>query len=147
VNLGSEKIDLRPPLRRLGEPMSNVPDDLYYTAEHEWLRVEGNDVIVGITDHAQDALTDIVYVELPDEGMQVSEMEEFATVESVKSVSSIFAPLTGTISAVNLELDDAPELINQDPYGDGWIVRITLNDPSVVSNLMDAASYIAEIGE
>jgi glycine cleavage system H protein len=102
---------------------------------------------VGITDHAQDALTDIVYVELPDEGMQVSEMEEFATVESVKSVSSIFAPLTGTISAVNLELDDAPELINQDPYGDGWIVRITLNDPSVVSNLMDAASYIAEIGE
>ncbi|MBT4060028.1 MAG: glycine cleavage system protein GcvH [Euryarchaeota archaeon] len=127
--------------------MSNVPDDLYYTAEHEWLRVEGNDVIVGITDHAQDALTDIVYVELPDEGMQVSEMEEFATVESVKSVSSIFAPLTGTISAVNLELDDAPELINQDPYGDGWIVRITLNDPSVVSNLMDAASYIAEIGE
>ncbi len=147
MNLGSEKIDLRPPLRRLGEPMSNVPDDLYYTAEHEWLRVEGNDVIVGITDHAQDALTDIVYVELPDEGMQVSEMEEFATVESVKSVSSIFAPLTGTISAVNLELDDAPELINQDPYGDGWIVRITLNDPSVVSNLMDAASYIAEIGE
>ena len=127
--------------------MSEVPEGLYYTKEHEWLRVEGNTVTIGITDHAQDALTDIVYIELPETGMVVDDMGEFAVVESVKSASPIFAPLAGEIIAVNEDLEDAPELMNTSPYGDGWIVKMTLNNPDQVSNLMDAAAYKAEIGE
>jgi len=127
--------------------MSDAPEDLYYTKEHEWLRVEGNEVVVGITDYAQDALTDIVYVELPEEGMEVGDMEEFASVESVKSVSAIYSPLAGTICAVNEALDDAPELINQDPYGEGWIARITMQDASVLENMLSASTYLEQIGE
>ena len=121
--------------------MSAAPQDLFYTAEHEWLRVEGNEVIVGITDYAQDSLTDIVYVELPEDGMEVGEMEEFASVESVKSVSAIFSPLAGTICAVNEELDDTPELINDDPYGEGWIVKVNISDVSELENLLSAEEY------
>jgi len=127
--------------------MSDAPEDLYYTKEHEWLRVEGNEVVVGITDYAQDALTDIVYVELPEEGMEVGDMEEFASVESVKSVSAIYSPLAGIICAVNEALDDAPELINQDPYGEGWIARITMQDASVLENMLSASTYLEQIGE
>ena len=118
-----------------------------YTEEHEWVRLEGDEVVVGITDHAQDALTDIVYVELPDVGMSVNEGDEFASVESVKSVSSIFAPLTGELSAVNESLDDAPELMNDDPYGAGWIVRMRIEDIGVLDDLLDAAGYRALLGE
>ena len=103
--------------------MSEVPEGLYYTKEHEWLRVEGDTVTIGITDHAQDALTDIVYIELPESGMVVDDMGEFAVVE------------------------DTPELMNTRPYGDGWIVKMTLTNPDQVSSLMDAAAYKAEIGE
>ncbi len=131
----------------LGEKMSEVPEDLFYTAEHEWLRVEGDEVVIGITDHAQDALTDIVYVELPDAGTDVSADEEFASVESVKSVSGIFAPLAGTITGVNEELDDAPELINEEPYGSGWIVRIKMADSSALQSMMNASTYQELIGE
>ena len=127
--------------------MSDIPEDLCYTEEHEWVRLEGDEVIVGITDHAQDALTDIVYVELPDVGMSVNEGDEFASVESVKSVSSIFAPLTGELSAVNESLDDAPELMNDDPYGAGWIVRMRIEDIGVLGDLLDAAGYRALLGE
>ena len=127
--------------------MSDIPEGLYYTKEHEWMRVEGDTVTIGITDHAQDMLTDIVYIELPEEGDEVDDMGEFAVVESVKSASPIFAPLAGTITAVNMDLEDAPELMNSSPYGDGWIVKITLDDPCDVSGLMDAAAYKAEIGE
>ncbi|RJU91511.1 MAG: glycine cleavage system protein GcvH [Candidatus Poseidoniales archaeon] len=127
--------------------MSNVPDGLYYTKEHEWLRLEGNTVTIGITDHAQDMLTDIVYIELPEAGDTMDDMGEFAVVESVKSASPIFAPLAGTISEVNMDLEDAPELMNTSPYEDGWIVKMTLDDPSAVEGLMDAAAYKAEIGE
>ena len=127
--------------------MSEVPEGLYYTKEHEWLRVEGDIVTIGITDHAQDALTDIVYIELPESGMAVDDMGEFAVVESVKSASPIFAPLAGEITAVNEELEDTPELMNTSPYGDGWIVKMTLTNPDQVSSLMDAAAYKAEIGE
>ncbi|MGB0312486.1 MAG: glycine cleavage system protein GcvH, partial [Poseidonia sp.] len=101
----------------------------------------------GITDHAQDALTDIVYIELPAEGDTMGDMGEFAVVESVKSASPIFAPLAGTITAVNMDLEDAPELMNSSPYGDGWIVKMTLDNPDAVADLMDAAAYKAEIGE
>jgi|TARA_B110000116_G_C16411705_1_gene392137 glycine cleavage system H protein len=127
--------------------MSAAPDGLYYTAEHEWIRVEGNEVVVGITDYAQDSLTDIVYVELPEEGMEVEEMDEFASVESVKSVSAIYSPLAGSICAVNEALDDTPELINEDPYGEGWIVRITMQDSSVLDKMMSASTYLEQIGE
>ena len=127
--------------------MSEVPDGLYYTKEHEWIRVEGDEVVIGITDHAQDALTDIVYIELPEVGETCKDMGEFAVVESVKSASPIFAPLAGEITAVNEELDDAPELMNQEPYGAGWIIRMKLDDPSAVSTLMSPADYKAEIGE
>ena len=127
--------------------MSDIPKGQYYTKEHEWLRVDGNEIIIGITDYAQHALTDIVYIELPGEGEVLTDMEEFAIVESVKSASPIFAPFAGKITAVNDALDDAPELMNTDPYGEGWIVRMTLDDPEAVSVLMDAAGYKAEIGE
>ena len=127
--------------------MSQIPEELYYTKEHEWMRVEGDTVTIGITDHAQEMLTDIVYIELPEEGDVVGDMGEFAVVESVKSASPIFAPLAGTISAVNMELEDAPELMNTSPYEDGWIVKMTLDDANAVTALMDAAAYKAEIGE
>ena len=127
--------------------MSEVPENMYYTKEHEWIRVEGDEVVIGITDHAQNALTDIVYVELPDTGEELEDMEEFAIVESVKSASPIFAPLAGQVTAVNEELDDTPELLNESPYGAGWIIRMRLGNPEAVSTLMDAAAYKAEIGE
>ncbi|MCS5533219.1 MAG: glycine cleavage system protein GcvH [Candidatus Poseidoniaceae archaeon] len=127
--------------------MSEVPEGMYYTKEHEWIRVEGDEIVIGITDHAQNALTDIVYIELPGDGEELEEMEEFAIVESVKSASPIYAPLAGQITAVNEELDDTPELINEQPYGSGWIIRMRLSNPEAVSTLMDAAAYKAEIGE
>ncbi|DAC34056.1 MAG: glycine cleavage system protein H [Euryarchaeota archaeon] len=127
--------------------MSEIPEGLRYTPEHEWLRVEGDLVAIGITDHAQDALTDIVYIELPSEGDAMDDMGEFAVVESVKSASPIFAPLAGEIVAVNDALEDAPELMNSDPYGDGWIVRMRLDDMAALDGLMDAAAYAAMIGE
>lgn len=127
--------------------MSEIPEDLYYTKEHEWLKLDGDTVTIGITDHAQEMLTDIVYIELPAEGDVMGVMGEFAVVESVKSASPIFAPLSGTITAVNMDLDDTPELMNTSPYGEGWIVKMTLDNPEGVSELMDAAGYKAEIGE
>ena len=118
-----------------------------FSEDHEWIAIDGYIGTVGITDHAQDALTDIVYIELPESGMAVDDMGEFAVVESVKSASPIFAPLAGEITAVNEELEDTPELMNTSPYGDGWIVKMTLTNPDQVSSLMDAAAYKAEIGE
>ncbi|MDP6333180.1 MAG: glycine cleavage system protein GcvH [Candidatus Poseidoniaceae archaeon] len=127
--------------------MSEIPEGLYYTKEHEWIKVEGEEVVIGITDHAQHALTDIVYIELPEVGLVMGEMDEFAIVESVKSASPIFAPLAGEITAVNDNLDDAPELMNTSPYADGWIVKMKLDDASGLSLLMDASGYRTEIGE
>ena len=127
--------------------MSEVPDNLYYTKEHEWIRVEGDEVVIGITDHAQNALTDIVYIELLDNGDVCEDMGEFAIVESVKSASPIYAPLAGEITAVNDSLEDTPELMNTDPYGDGWIIKMKLADASGISGLMSADDYRAEIGE
>ena len=126
--------------------MSNIPDDLKYTAEHEWIRMEDGVAIVGITDYAQDALTDIVWIEfLADEGDAVEDNGSFASVESVKSVSDIY-PLAGTIVALNHDLQDAPEVINEDAYG-SWIAKIELDDAGAVDGLLDAAGYAALIGE
>ena len=127
--------------------MSHIPDDLKYTAEHEWIRMEDGVAIVGITDYAQDALTDIVWIEfLADEGDTVEDNGSFASVESVKSVSDIYAPLAGTIVALNHDLQDAPEVINEDAYG-SWIAKIELDDAGAVDGLLDAAAYAALIGE
>ena len=127
--------------------MSNIPDDLKYTAEHEWIRMEDGVAVVGITDYAQDALTDIVWIEfLADEGDTVEDNGSFASVESVKSVSDIYAPLAGTIIALNHDLQDAPEVINEDAYG-SWIAKIELDDAGAVDGLLDAAAYAALIGE
>ena len=126
-----------------GDSMSEVPENLHYTKEHEWVKVEeGGIITVGITDYAQNALTDIVYIELPEDlENEIGEGEEFAIVESVKSASSIFAPLSGTIIEVNEELDDAPELMNESPYKEGWIVKMKLTTQDDVSSLISPEDY------
>lgn len=122
------------------------PTEYRYTKEHEWVKLEGNRARVGITDHAQHELGDIVYVELPKVGTKVKQMQEFATVESVKAVSPIYAPLSGEIVEVNKELETKPELINQSPHEQGWIVVIAVSDPTEVENLLTAEQYEQHIG-
>ncbi|MCB1039967.1 MAG: glycine cleavage system protein GcvH [Acidimicrobiales bacterium] len=118
----------------------NVPDDLQYSSDHEWIRVEGNRATIGITDYAQDALGDIVFVQVPDQGATVTAGASISEVESTKSVSDIYAPLAGTIVEVNADLDDAPEKLNADPYGDGWICVIEI-DAAGAPDLLDAEAY------
>jgi glycine cleavage system H protein len=125
----------------------NVPENLSYSADHEWIRVEGSRIVVGITDYAQDALGDVVFVELPELGAQVDAGSTFSEVESTKSVSDIFAPVTGTVAEVNGDLADSPELLNDDPYGEGWICAIDVADPASLGALLDAAAYTALIGD
>lgn len=117
------------------------PDDRKYSREHEWVAVDGDTARVGITDYAQDALGDVVYVQLPDVGLEVVANASCAEVESTKSVSEIYSPVSGQITAVNEALDDTPELLNQDPYGAGWVFTVTLADPAELGVLMDAAAY------
>ncbi|HEY3096801.1 MAG TPA: glycine cleavage system protein GcvH [Acidimicrobiia bacterium] len=119
----------------------DFPEGLRYTKEHEWVAVDGNRARVGITDYAQDALGDIVYVELPEVDRTVRAMEACAEVESTKSVSDIYTPVSGTVVEVNTTLADAPERINQSPYGDGWIFVVEMSDPSEVERLLDASAY------
>ena len=125
--------------------MSNIPEDLKYTKKHEWTKVEGNIVTVGISDHAQGELTDIVYVELPEVGTEFQKGDEMAVIESVKSTSDIFAPVSGKIIEVNSALEEGPEIINADPYGEGWLVKFECADTSSES-LISAADYKAFIG-
>ena len=121
--------------------MSNPPD-LFYTREHEWARIEDNIITVGITDHAQEALGDIVFVELPEIGQELEESEPFGVVESVKAVSELFAPCDGVVVAINGELADAPEQINSFPYDDGWLIQLEVEDPGLIeSRLMSAEDY------
>jgi len=127
--------------------MSEVPAELHYTESHEWIRVEAGEVVIGITDFAQNALTDVVWVDLAEVGAVVDVMESCASVESVKSVSEIYAPVSGEIIASNMELEDAPERINEDPYGDGWILRMATADNANLKALLDATAYAALIGE
>ncbi len=124
------------------------PEDLRYTKEHEWVLDEGNDrVRVGITDYAQDALGDVVYVDIPEVGTSVTAEQPFSEVESTKSVSDVFSPVSGTVVDRNRVLDDRPELVNDSPYGEGWLVVIEMKDPSEIQGLMDAAAYRAFVGE
>ncbi|MEY2591060.1 MAG: glycine cleavage system protein [Acidimicrobiaceae bacterium] len=123
----------------------NVPDDLRYSKDHEWARREGDRVRIGVTDYAQDALGDVVFVQVPEVGATVALGESFSEVESTKSVSDIYAPVTGTIVEVNAELADAPQRLNEDPYGEGWLCVLSLDDPSQLDQLMDADAYRALI--
>lgn len=119
----------------------NVPDDRRYTDQHEWALEDGDVVRIGITDYAQDALGDVVYIDLPEVGRTVESGETFAEVESTKSVAEVYAPVAGTITEVNTELSDAPETINADPYGEGWFVALEPDDPSALDGLLDAEAY------
>ena len=119
----------------------SYPDDLRYHQEHDWVRIEDAEATFGITWYAQDALGEVVFYEPPEVGSQASKDEAYAEVESVKAVSDVYAPLSGEIVAVNEAVAEKPELVNEDPYGDGWLVRVRLSDPSEVEQLMDAAAY------
>ena len=123
-----------------------IPDDLRYTDAHEWVRDLGDGVVrVGITDHAQTQLGDVVFVQLPDEGADIHAGAAVGEVESTKSVSDLFAPVSGTVVAVNAALADTPEKINEDPYGEGWMVKVKLSDPSEREGLLDAATYTSQL--
>jgi glycine cleavage system H protein len=124
----------------------NFPSELKYTKDHEWIRIEGNEAIVGITDFAQRELGDIVYVDINTVGKEVPENEVFGTVEAVKTVSDLFMPVAGTILEVNNKLDANPELVNQDPYGDGWMVKISLENSSDFDGLLSSEEYQSQVG-
>jgi len=125
----------------------NIPDTLRYTKDHEWIRVEGDYGVVGITDYAQSELGDIVFVELPQVGSSFSQGQSFGTIEAVKAVSDLFLPASGEIVEVNGNLGNAPELINKDPYGEGWMVKIRIKDHAEIDTLLDAKAYRSLIGQ
>lgn len=125
----------------------NIPQDLRYSEEHEWAKVEDGRVRVGITDYAQEQLGDVVYVELPDVGDNVSFMEPFGVIESVKAASDLFAPVSGTVVEVNERLEDEPELVNEDPYGEGWMIVVEADDLSELDKLMSPEEYEAMLAE
>jgi glycine cleavage system H protein len=121
--------------------MAKIPDNLHYSKDHEWVRVDGNVAIVGITDYAQDSLGDVVYVELPKVGDDFAANESFGSVESVKAVSEVFSPVTGKIVATNETLGDTPEKVNEDPYGEGWMIRVQMSNSGEVDSMLTAAEY------
>jgi glycine cleavage system H protein len=123
------------------------PENLKYTKDHEWILVEGNTGIAGVTEYAQGELGDVVFVELPKIGRQVKQGESFGTIEAVKAVSDLYAPVSGEIIAINSELEKSPELVNKDPYGDGWMIKISLKDPNELKNLHDSKAYRNLIGK
>ena len=124
----------------------NIPSDLRYTSDHEWIRIEGNIATVGVTDYAQGELGDIVFVEVETEGEALEAEEVFGTIEAVKTVSDLFLPIAGEILEFNEALESDPSLINNDPFGNGWIIKVKVNDPSDVDSLMDANSYASSLG-
>ena len=126
--------------------MANIPDDLRYTEEHEYVRKSGDVVEVGITDYAQGELGDVVYVELPAAGTRLGKHDVFGTIEAVKAVSELFSPIAGEVTEINSRLDQEPALVNSDPYGAGWMIRIKPDDPAAVDSLLDAGAYTSHIG-
>lgn len=125
----------------------NTPNELRYTKEHEWVKVEGNTAVIGITDFAQNELGDIVFVELPEVGDEVTLDQPFGSVESVKTVSELYAPVSGTVVAINEELSDSPELVNESPYENAWMIKVELSNPSEVDALLTAEAYTQLISE
>ena len=125
----------------------NFPNELKYTADHEWVRINGNEAVIGITDFAQSELGEIVYVDVDTEGERIDRNEVFGSIEAVKTVSDLMMPMTGEVLEVNAELEDAPELVNEDPYGQGWIIKIAIENPAEADELLDAAGYQEKIGK
>jgi len=123
----------------------NIPDNLKYTEKHEWIRVEGDEAIIGITEYAQGELGDVVFVEIETEGEQLAREEAFGTIEAVKTVSDLFMPVAGGVLEFNAKLEDEPELVNKDPFGDGWIIRIRVDNASEIEELLSADQYTALI--
>jgi glycine cleavage system H protein len=124
----------------------NIPGDLKYTKDHEWVKIEGDEATIGVTDYAQGELGDVVYVEIETEGETLDQEEVFGTVEAVKTVSDLFMPLSGEVTAVNEKLADEPDIVNKDPYGEGWMVKIKMSDTSQADALLSADDYKAEVG-
>lgn len=124
----------------------NIPENLKYTKDHEWIRVDGNEAVIGITDFAQQELGDIVFIEVETVGEELAREDTFGTIEAVKTVSDLFMPASGEILEFNKKLETTPELVNKDPYGEGWIIRINLTDPSEADSLLDAKAYKQLIG-
>ncbi|MFW6226678.1 MAG: glycine cleavage system protein GcvH [Bacteroidota bacterium] len=125
----------------------NIPENLKYTEDHEWLKVDGDVVIIGITDHAQQELGDVVYVECETVDEELEKGDSFGTIEAVKTVADMFMPVGGKVLEFNEELDENPEIINDDPYGDGWVIKVKLADPSEIEGLMSSQDYSEHIGE
>ncbi len=125
----------------------NFPENLKYTKDHEWILVDGNTGTVGITEHAQGELGDVVFVELPSVGKSLKQFESFGTIEAVKAVSDLFSPVSGSVAEVNGALANTPELVNKDPYGNGWMVKVTLSNPGELGTLLNAAAYSALVGK
>jgi glycine cleavage system H protein len=125
----------------------NIPDDLRYTEEHEWVKQDGDQVVVGITDYAQGELGDVVYVDLPSPGDHFDQNDPFGSIEAVKAASDLFTPMAGEIVEVNDQLGDEPETINKDPYGSGWMIKLKLDNPDDLESLLDASGYKTHIGE
>ncbi|WP_418800373.1 glycine cleavage system protein GcvH [Porphyromonas sp.] len=125
----------------------NFPNELKYTADHEWVRINGNEAVIGITDFAQSELGEIVYVDVDTQGEKIERNEVFGSIEAVKTVSDLMMPMAGEVLEVNEELEDAPELVNEDPYGKGWIIKIAIENPAEADELLDAAGYQEKIGK
>lgn len=125
----------------------NLPENLKYTKDHEWIRVEGDVAYIGITDFAQSELGDIVYVDIDTVDKEISQNDVFGTVEAVKTVSDLFCPLSGTVQEFNAKLEDSPELVNSDPYGEGWIIKLSISDASEIEGLLTAEGYREVIGQ
>lgn len=119
----------------------NIPENFKYTKDHEWIKVDGDEAYVGITDYAQNELGDIVFVEIETEGEKLKKEEVFGTIEAVKTVSDIFMPISGEVQEVNSKLEDSPEIVNKDPYGEGWLIKVKLSDKSELDDLLDASAY------
>ena len=125
----------------------NIPGNLKYTKDHEWLKVEGNIGVIGVTDYAQGELGDIVYMDINPDVAEITVGESFGTIEAVKTVSDMYAPVSGKVLELNKKLNDEPQLVNTDPYGEGWIIKIELTEPAQVNDLMDAAAYQSQLGQ
>lgn len=121
--------------------MSQVPKELKYTEDHEWVKLEDGVAIIGITDYAQGELGDVVFLELPEEGDEISQGDAFGSIEAVKTVADMYAPVSGKVTEINGSLEDAPETVNQDPYGEGWLIKLEISDAAEIDNLMDAEAY------
>jgi len=125
----------------------DTPEELKYSKDHEWIRIEGDTATIGITDYAQGELGDVVYVEMPEAGSSISKGESFGTIEAVKAVSELYSPISGEVVEINDKLEGEPALVNQSPYGDGWMIKLKLSNPDELSDLMDALAYKEMVGE